>query len=225
MSTQQQAQFSPAQVLDAAQRAEVEGRLDLAHQFYTHLAEHFSGTAEGNAAQGALLRLGTPRVEAPPVNGFSLSNPFSTVPEGPISYPASAPARYPDPPPATPAPIHVDLPPPANGYRIGRLLGRAVAWLGGLTVLFGAALIPLSILGPKALTALPGLGLLLAAGPRAGFEIAATGVVLVILGQLARALFDQANATRDLAAITRAEAEGRHPPIEPEPVRRRRKRQ
>jgi hypothetical protein len=36
------------------------------------------------------------------------------------------------------------------------------------------------------------------------------GLVLVLLGQVARALLDHANAARDMAAIIRAEAEARH---------------
>ena len=43
-----------------------------------------------------------------------------------------------------------------------------------------------------------------------GSGLVAGGLSMLVLGQLVRALLDQANATRDMAAIARAEAEARH---------------
>ncbi|CAN0437282.1 unnamed protein product, partial [Phaeothamnion confervicola] len=50
-------QFTPAQVLDAARRAESEGRTDFAIQFYQHLSTNFPGTSEAAAADLGLAHL------------------------------------------------------------------------------------------------------------------------------------------------------------------------
>jgi hypothetical protein len=54
-------QFTPAQLIESGRRAEAEGRLDLAVQFYRHLTEHFAEAVEAAEAHGALGRIGTVR--------------------------------------------------------------------------------------------------------------------------------------------------------------------
>ena len=49
-------QFTPAQLIESGRRAEAEGRLDLAVQFYRHLTEHFAEAVEAAEAHGALGR-------------------------------------------------------------------------------------------------------------------------------------------------------------------------
>lgn len=50
-------QFTPAQVLEAGRRAEAEGKLDYAVQFFRHLATHYPSTSEAQAAREGLQRL------------------------------------------------------------------------------------------------------------------------------------------------------------------------
>ncbi len=58
-------QFTPGQLIESGRRAEAEGRLDLAVQFYRHLTEHFSEAVEAAEAYGALGRIGTVRPRPP----------------------------------------------------------------------------------------------------------------------------------------------------------------
>ena len=54
---QAQAQFTPVQVLQAARRAEAEGKMDYALQFYRHLVEHHGTTIEAQEAREGLFRI------------------------------------------------------------------------------------------------------------------------------------------------------------------------
>jgi len=49
--------YSPAQLLAIGQRAESEGKIEYATQFYMHLAEHYRHTAEGHEALYGLQRI------------------------------------------------------------------------------------------------------------------------------------------------------------------------
>ena len=51
-------QFTPRQLLDAGRRAEAEGRLDLAHQLYGHLSDHYGHTPEAAEGRNGLARIG-----------------------------------------------------------------------------------------------------------------------------------------------------------------------
>lgn len=99
------------------------------------------------------------------------------------------------------------VPPSARAdYRLGRALARVVCWAGGVAAILGLALVPVSILAPDLLAAAP-VAVRLAGAATFGFGAAAGGLLLVLLGQLVRALLDQANATRDMAAMVRARAD------------------
>ena len=50
-------QFTPKQLLDAGQRAEAEGRLDLAHQFYEHLSDRYGHAPEAAEGRNGLARI------------------------------------------------------------------------------------------------------------------------------------------------------------------------
>ena len=50
-------QFTPVQVLQAAKRAEAEGKMDYALQFYRHLVEQHGTTAEAQDAREGLFRI------------------------------------------------------------------------------------------------------------------------------------------------------------------------
>lgn len=236
--------FTPAQVLEAARRAESEGRDEYALQFYRHLANNFPDTPEGAAAQSALMRLAAAPTfggqQPPAPSSYGLGNPFAAAPGadfGPGGYPEPARPSLNSPSSnsastggvamhsaSSAAATHsaIEMPRAVRDYRTGRLLARLLTWLGGVMILLGIVLVPLTLLGPKALTGLPLIGALLATGPKLGLQLAVAGIVQMVLGQLVRALLDLANATRDMAAIARAEAEARNP-AEPKTGRRRRR--
>jgi hypothetical protein len=54
---QMSVQYTPVQVLQAARRAEAEGKMDYALQFYRHLVEHHSTAAEAQEAREGLFRI------------------------------------------------------------------------------------------------------------------------------------------------------------------------
>lgn len=143
-------------------------------------------------------------------NGYGAPPP---APAHPSSYAAAPPSNGGEPYP------YFDLPEPSGGYRSGRFLARLFAWLGGLLALAGLGLLPLSIAMPRLVSQLP---LLPGSSASAAILLVFGGLLLILIGQLARALLDLANSTRDLAAISRAEAEARQPQAPP-PARSRRR--
>src|SRR5262245_35681958 len=50
-------QYTPVQVLQAARRAEAEGKMDYALQFYRHLVEQHSSSPEAQEAREGLFRI------------------------------------------------------------------------------------------------------------------------------------------------------------------------
>jgi len=207
-------QVTAAQVLDAGRRAEADGRLEYAIQFYRHLTDHHSGAPEAEAAREALSRLklqtsnldGFPRTRAaspPPLRNpghFHASDSARLGPKvgrGPIRI-APAGAVQPSAP--------IELPESETEYLTGRLVAHAFVGLGVFLAVAGLlATIAGLMLPGEMLAALPHW--VLAMHPFAGPTGAATGIVLFLLGQIARAIFDIASASRDLAAIERAKVE------------------
>ena len=171
--------FTPPQLLEAGHRAEVEGRLDLAAQFYRHLTEHFAFTPEAAEARNGLGRVGATQSQVWHLNGAAYANG------------AARPQR-----PRAVA--------PRDHYRTGRALARLVSTLGWLAVLCGVVA-PAAYLGldhfAQAAT-FPRLGLSYVLTSAAG--VFGIGLLVVFAGQIARAVFDQANAARDLVALERA---------------------
>src|SRR5690349_4449418 len=160
-------ELTPGQLLDAGRRAEAEGKVDLAVQFYLHLAEHFGQTPDAAEARSAIIRMaaaGRPRQVWQ----------ASTVTE----------SRVPR-------------------YRSGRALAAFCSAIGWVAIIGALS------------TAATSVGLYYAQVPvvaqlEPGMEFltrlaiaACAGALLVIAGQVARALFEQANATRELLAIER----------------------
>lgn len=178
-------QFTPPQLLEAGQRAEVEGRLDLAAQFYRHLTEHFAFTPEAAEARNGLGRVGATQSQVWHLNGATHSNGAAHT-NG-----AARPQRR-------------RAVAPRDHYRTGRALARLVSTLGWLAVICGV-MTPAAYLGldhfAQAAT-FPRLGLAYVLTGAAG--ILGTGLLVVFAGQIARAVFDQANAARDLVALERA---------------------
>ena len=172
-------QFTPPQLLEAGHRAEVEGRLDLAAQFYRHLTEHYAFTGEAAEARNGLGRVGAAQSQVWHLNGTA---------------PANGAAR-----PQRRRPVA-----PRDHYRTGRALARLLSALGWLTVVCGFSA-PAFYIGldhfahAAALPRLTPMQVLAGAASLIG-----TGLLVVFAGQTARAVFDQANATRDLVALERA---------------------
>ena len=224
-------QFTPAQILEAGRRAEIEGRVEYAIQFYRHLTDHLPRSAEAMTAREALTKLGASSTstggERPfvtPPNGAAGNGPYSKG-APPMTGTAASPfalnnpaagtaitTRRPQPAPApnstvAPKPAFV-LPKSRRRYRTGRFVARAFSFFGFIQIGFGVATVILGLLslfggGSASLPAIiASQSPSLAAA--AGAALIILGLIQVLGGQLARAIFDQASASRDLAAYSRA---------------------
>jgi hypothetical protein len=192
-------QFTPRQLLDAGLRAEAEGKLDHAIQLYRHLVDHYAYTTEAAEARNGLGRLGVGASQQLwAENG------------------AAAPAAWPGPiatnrPSASRSGGRARFVAAERKYRTGRVLATLVSCVGWLIVALGAAMVPL-VLVVDTQTLQGGLPFVLpyvtSLGPVGAVAVAVAcsiaGLAVVFWGQMARALFDQANATRELVAIERA---------------------
>jgi hypothetical protein len=232
------AQFSPGQILDAGRRAENDGRVGYAIQFYRHLTDNHGWSPEAAVAKEALARLqnfqpgdvpgGAPQHGAQPVAPpQALPQPsWAQAPQGhPAAHgtmngsrPHAAPVPQPvvhaaaRPPSAVSQPHGIPgqtatqplrLPQPERRYRIGSVVAWVLFSIGLLLMGASLVLIGLQFLGVK----VPGtLGTMLGftGGFPGAFALFAVGVTQVFAAQIGRALFDSANATRDLAMIERA---------------------
>lgn len=230
-------QFTPAQVLNAARRAEAEGKLDYAAQFYRHIVDYYGASPEAQDAREGLGRIEWRRRE-PPARPRPVVTPSPQIPtlngaNGPARAPLAMQAPredhgYARPPahgepggphgavsagrrpqfaPDAIEPAESELaeePAEAGGYRTGRLMAGMIAVLGWTALLIGLLVIGLAFTtGPASLSA-PVLGV--PAGVLAGAALLVGGVVLVLTGHLALAVFDNASAVRHLLAIEKAKA-------------------
>lgn len=214
MVVQASPQITAAQVLDAGRRAEADGRVDYAIQFYRHLADHHAGAPEAAVAREALTRLKrrarpesdamTPRAIEPPPPLRALGRRQA----GGLTHAESAAARTPlriaPAGGSQPAPP-LDLPEPVSGYFTGRLIAYGFAVVGVLLILAGLLALGATLLPAEMIASIPYGPFLL--HPFAGPIAAGIGIALVLSGELARAIFDIARSSRDLAAIERAKAE------------------
>lgn len=191
-------QFTPRQLLEAGRRAEAEGKLDLAQQFYGHLNDHYGHTSEAAEGRHGLSRIGAsaphpgPHPQVWQMNGAASTGPALN---GRASTGRERGKRV----------KHVARGP---DYRVGRALAALLSGTGWLTA--AAALLVLATAVATEFTQAPALQSLklgFAVLPQAAGAMAA-GAAALLVGQAARALFDQASAVRELAAIERARAEG-----------------
>jgi len=187
-------QFTPRQLLDAGRHAEAEGRLDLAHQFYRHLADQYGYTSEAAEGRSHLARIGA-----------AGHHPQIWQPNG-----NAAPALAVDGRPAiaaTQRPRHVARRDP---YRTGRAVAALVSGIGWLVIAGALSWFAAGAAGEAAqIPALQSLRLAFGVVLQLAGAVLC-GAVMVLCGHAARALFDQAHATRELLAITRAKANGDH---------------
>ncbi|HXE70471.1 MAG TPA: hypothetical protein VN523_14010 [Hyphomicrobiaceae bacterium] len=178
-------QFSPFQLLEAGRRAEAEGHIDAAYQYYRQTVDQFAYSAEAAQAREGLARLnGGRQPNIWHLNGTPQANDGASRWNG-----AARKAR------------RHKLPTPRNHYRVSSFLAGLVSLLGSLMVAAGLAAAPLHLALGRPEIGIGSGGVLTVA-----VALAALGLVTVAFGQAVRALFDQANATRELVAIERAKA-------------------
>ena len=170
-------QLTPAQLIDAGRRAEAQGRSDLAIQFYRYLTQHFAEAVEAAEAHNALGRIGAVQ-----------SLPLIARPQ-----PARAAPRV--------AQVQRRLPSRRDPYRTGRALTAVFCVIGWLLAVGGTGAVPAFLLLRVEDAGLSPAEVLPLAGGAAGGVILGCGVVLV--AQVARAFFDQANAVHRLLALER----------------------
>ena len=171
-------QLTPPQLFEAGRRAEAQGRLGMAAQFYHYLTEHFAFTPEAAEARNGLGRLG------------SAAHPLRPAANG-----ANGAARAPRRPSSA----------PRNYYRMGHALAWLLTTAGWSAVGCGLA-VPGAYLGLQqmAVVTMPDLPLLQVMTMSA--KLTGFGLLVLLCGQIARAVFDQANALRDLVAQERGRA-------------------
>lgn len=190
-------QFTPRQLLDAGRRAEAEGKLDHANQLYRHLTDHYAYTTEAIEARNGLGRLGIGAGQQLwAENGAAASWPVPLAhnrPSGTHSGTRDRPARA------------------ERHYRTGRVLATLVSCVGWLIAAAGVAMVPVVVAADPQLLQ-RGFPYAMSLGPfgaiAAAVAFSAAGLAVVFWGQMASALFDQANATRELVAIERARQAG-----------------
>lgn len=220
-------QFTPRQMLESARRAEADGNAELANQLYWHLSETHPHTAEGAEAYSSLARIGFSIAQHQQAHPQAPPPPSHMHPpaHGPAPAPAwngggmqggpHAPAAYPSSPYPMPqvvtgaraeqrAALRRKLPSVRPSYGFGRAIASLVGWAGWLLVVVAVAVPAASAAGvlTKALT--------LPTAVLTGLALAGGGVIAVLLGQVAHAIFDQANTARELLSIERAKWGGEH---------------
>lgn len=215
-------QFTPVQVLQAARRAEAEGKMDYALQFYRHLVEQHGTTAEAQEAREGLFRIaewrwGEARVARSRESGGAgqAAQPSAQAPSQPSGGQRvynvgnqSAASGYADPQQAPVAMPRVaraqesDLPPFQPRFRLSKVVSHAlsaVGWAMLLGGLFAAVAGGGGFVGELSAIAFFGLPL----GVLAGAPALVLGLVFIVAGQIAAAVFETANATLELVAIER----------------------
>ena len=223
-------QFTPVQVLQAARRAEAEGKMDYALQFYRHLVEEHGTTPEAQEAREGLFRIAEWRWgEARVARGRDTTSGGAQNAQSPQTPPAApagsqrvynvannAPQQsadyYADQPPTAAAPgklpqviargHELDEQAFTPRFRVAKFVAHTLSGIGWVTLLtgIGAASGGFATLAPE-LAAIGPLGVYF--GALIGLPALILGVVLVVAGQLAAAVFESTNANLELVAIER----------------------
>jgi hypothetical protein len=202
---QMSVQYTPVQVLQAARRAEAEGKMDYALQFYRHLVEHHGMTAEAQEAREGLFRIaewrwgearvtrrqeagnGTPRHDA-----YAASAQQHDYPPEPPQHLPQVIARE-----AAKAAGMAVAQPYRVRYRGATIVALLVCGVGWASVIAGVVMTVLAAGGFAADVSAGGL-LGLPVGVLLGVPAVVIGLVLVVTGQLAAAVFESTNATLEL---------------------------
>jgi len=223
-------QFTPVQVLQAARRAEAEGKMEYALQFYRHIVEHHVSTPEAHEAREGLLRiaewrwgearaLGRQTSQPAPAPAPQLvQNTYTAIPGG-----RSAPARervYEQPPPiedqrmpqviSRDASVHYEgqeVSAFSSRYRGARFVAFVLSSIGWAGVMAGILIAAAASAGMVAEVSAAGVwGLPL--GVLFGLPAAAFGLLLVVAGQIAIAVFENSSATLELLALAQEKTDG-----------------
>lgn len=172
----------------------------------------------GSAGDAAAQSYGEMPPPAGPTGLNGWHPPAGHAPPSPLA-PRSAPGASSGPGYGEAHAVAIPMPAPIRDYRTGRVLARLTAWSGGAVFLLALALLPVALLSPRTLSSIPLLRSL-EMGLVGVLAMSVAGLGLVMLGQIVRAMLDQANATRDLAAMQRARAT---PHVQSAPEARRRR--
>lgn len=221
-------QFTPVQVLQAARRAEAEGKMEYALQFYRHIVEHYVSTPEAHEAREGLLRIAEWRWGEARALGRQTSQPAPALVAQPVqnTYTAIQGGRaafaseqvYEEPPPVEdqrmPQVISREVKDETEGpenspfwgrYRGARFVAFVLSSLGWAGVMGGLLIAITASAGAVAEASVAGVwGLPL--GVLFGLPAAAIGLLLVVAGQIAIAVFENTSATLELLALERAKA-------------------
>jgi hypothetical protein len=232
-------QYTPVQVLQAARRAEAEGKMDYALQFYRHIVEHHGTSVEAQEAREGLFRIaewrwgearvarrqeaggGNPAGNGPAPssgnagggNGFSGQRPVvaavnpqpTYAPETPDqAVPMTGATRMPQIIAREVAKAEAAEEPAAHKarYRAGKICASLVSGCGWIGLAGGIAIAFVALVGAVPQFATPAqlglpLGVLLAVPAAIG------GLVLVVAGYLAIAVFESSNATLEMLNMGR----------------------
>ncbi|HWK33876.1 MAG TPA: hypothetical protein VNR51_09390 [Hyphomicrobium sp.] len=231
---QTQVQFTPVQVLQAAKRAEAEGKMDYALQFYRHLVEQHGNTPEAQAAREGLFRIAEWRWgEARVTRGRDAGNegaggaPGGQQQPQPTSGQAQAHGDqrvyhvgssenasddyHPDAAGALPqivsrrrAGIEKEQPAFEPRFRIAQLAAHTLSGVGWLTLLTGIVGVVAAVAGLVTELSAAVMGMPL--GVVIGVPFAVIGLALAVSGQVASAIFDSTNAALERAAVARGQA-------------------
>ena len=139
--------FTPRQLLDAGRRAEAEGKLDLAHQFYGHLNDLYGHTSEATEGRNGLIRTGA---GAPPPQVWQMNGTASSGP----ALNGKAPMRR----GREKRTGHAVQSQDYENYRVGRGLAALLSAAGWLAIL--AASLAMAVMAAGEFTADAGLATL-----------------------------------------------------------------
>jgi hypothetical protein len=207
-------QYTPVQVLQAARRAEAEGKMDYALQFYRHLVEQHGATPEAQEAREGLFRIaewrwGEARIArrqdgaAAPSPPFPQAVPTSSAPPQ-VDEPA-APSTFTGKAARLPQIVSRDsdelLPLFKPRYRVAKFVAYGVSGLGFVSAIAGIAAVLAAVGAVEEVSAVGAFGLPF--GIVLGVPAALLGLVLLLAGQLAVAVLASANANLEMLAIER----------------------
>jgi hypothetical protein len=216
---QMSVQYTPVQVLQAARRAEAEGKMDYALQFYRHLVEHHGMTAEAQEAREGLFRIaewrwGEARVTRRQEAANGAQGHAAYAQQGGQhaqhhDYPPEPPQHLPQViarEAARAAAAGAAMQQPASSrYRSAMTVALLVVGVGWASVLAGIVIAVLA--AGDVVAGMSAGGILgLPVGVLLGVPAAMIGLVLVVTGQLAAAVFESTNATLELLALGRERA-------------------
>ena len=205
-------QYTPVQVLQAARRAEAEGKMDYALQFYRHLVEQHSSSVEAQEAREGLFRIaewrwGEARVArrqeaANGQQGNHGHQPYTIAASS--DYPPESSNRLPQIIAREAAKAAAKDEPPVfkSRYRAARNIAVLVSGMGWLSVAVGVLVAVLAAAGATSEISAQGL-MGVPVGFLLGMPVAMLGLFLVIAGQVGMAVFESTNATLELLSIER----------------------